>query len=185
PAATAIKEWGEPAEYDHLRELAIRRFADSSNDAVAAQVTKAVLLEAADEETLRGLVPLSAILESAMTDKNVDDNLYVSAWRQFSLALLAYRQSNFERALYWARRSSTSAKTDQLKVSIRILLVMIDLREGRVQDAGATLKDARRQIERWEAEPFHLGTSVDLWFDWGNARIFLKEAERMLDGTVH
>jgi eukaryotic-like serine/threonine-protein kinase len=184
PAATAIKEWGEPAEYDHLRGLAIRRFADSSNDAVAAQVTKAVLLEPADEATLRGLVSLSAVLESALTGKGVDNNLYVSAWRQFSLALLAYRQGNFERAVYWARKSSASAKIDQLKVSIRILLVMIDLRQGRPEDARATLKDARRQIERWEASPFQLGTTVDFWFDWGNARILLKEAEHLLAAPV-
>ena len=59
-----------------------------------------------------------------------------------------------------------------------------DLREGRVQEAGATLKDARRQIERWEASPFQLGTTVDFWFDWGNARILLKEAEHMLDDAV-
>ncbi len=180
PAATAIKEWGGPAEYEHLRELAIRRFADSSNGAVAAQVSKAVLLEPADEATLRSLIPLSVILEAALTGKDVDSNHYVSAWRQFSFALLVYRQGNFERAVFWARKSSASAKIDQLKVSIRILLAMIDLRQGRTEDARAALMDARRQIERWEASPFQIGTSVDLWFDWGNARILLKEAERML-----
>ena len=67
--------------------------------------------------------------------------------------------------------------TGSLTASNRILLAMVDSHQGRVDDARAALAEARRDVERWESEPFQLGTSVKLWFDWGNARILLKEAE--------
>ena len=185
-AATAIKEWGQPEQYDHLRKLAIRRFAESANDAVASQVIKSVLLEPADEETLRALPPLAAVIEQALKGPRLEGNAYLSAWRQFSLALLAYRQGNLETAGYWSRRSSASpSSTGSLRVSNRVVLAMVDIRHGRVELARAALADARKQVERWEASPFQLGSTVDLWFDWGNARIFLREAEQMIAGPAH
>jgi serine/threonine protein kinase len=180
PAATAIKEWGEPDQYARFRELAIRRFAESANDAVASQVIKSVLLEPADEETLRALPPLAGVLEQALKSPPLEANAYLSAWRQFSLALLAYRQGFFDTAGYWSRRSSASpSSTGSLRVSNRIVLAMVDHHQGRTRDARVALADARKQVERWENSPFQLGSTVDLWFDWGNARILLKEAERM------
>jgi hypothetical protein len=184
PAATAIKEWGDPAQYDLLRELAIRRFADSSNHGVAAQVTKAVLLEPADEATLKAIAPLSAVLESALKGPELEGNPYLASWRQFSLALMAYRQGQLETAGYWTRRSLASPFAHgQLAVSNHIVLAMIDFRQGREKEARDALVEARQMVEAWEKSPFQIGTSVDFWFDWGNARILLKEAERMLEGA--
>ncbi len=181
PAATAIKEWGEPAHYGHLRELAVRRFAGSSNDAVAAQVIKVVLLAPPDEKTLQALPPLAMVLEQGLQRQEMANSRYLSAWRQFSLALLAYRQGHLGTAGYWTRLSAASpASTGSLRTSNRILLSMIDFRQGRAEDVQAALSDARKRVEEWENSPFQLGTSVDLWFDWGNARILLEEAERML-----
>ncbi len=181
PAATAIKEWGEPRQYGRLRELAIQRFGDSSNDAVASQAIKSVLLEPADEATLRALPPLAEVLEEGLKRPEMVKDRYISAWRQFSLALLAYRQGRLDTTEYWIRRSSTSpVGTGSLTASNRILLAMADLQKGRIDDARAALTEARRAVERWESESFQLGSTVDLWFDWGNARILLKEAEQML-----
>jgi serine/threonine protein kinase len=184
PAATAIKEWGEPDQYARFRELAIRRFVESSNPAVAGQVIKSILLEPADDRTLEAVVPLAAVLESSMTKPEMENNPYLAAWRQFSLALVAYRRGHLDTAGYWTRRSSAApASTGSLRASNRILLAMVDFKQGRVQDARAALLEARAEVEKWESSPFQLGASVDLWFDWGNARILLREAEKMLTGA--
>ena len=68
-------------------------------------------------------------------------------------------------------------------MSNRILLAMVDFKQGRVEDARAALLEARAEVEKWESSPFQLGVSVDLWFDWGNARILLREAEKMVAGV--
>jgi eukaryotic-like serine/threonine-protein kinase len=181
PAATAIKEWGEPNQYARFRELTIRRYVESSNPAVAGQVIKSVLLEPADNSTLEAVVPLASVLEASMKGPEMENNPYLAAWRQFSLALVAYRRGHLDTAGYWTRRSSAApASTGSLRASNRILLAMIDFKQGRVDDARASLVEARREVEKWETGPFQLGTSVDLWFDWGNARILLREAEEMV-----
>ena len=181
PAATAIKEWGQPARYERFRELAIRRFESSKNSGVVAQVIKSCLLEPADEKTLKALAPMSAVLEAAMNEE-LGKSPYVAAWRQFSLAVLAYRQDHFDTASYWARRSLASpATSSQLTSSNQTLLAMIDLRQGRAEKVPETLKSVRERLTAWEAAPFKLGSSTDLWFDWGNVRIFLREAEGMLE----
>ncbi|MCW1925563.1 protein kinase [Luteolibacter arcticus] len=181
PAATAIKEWGQPEQYKRFRELAISRFAESANPAVAGQVVKAILLEPADSGTLKAVTPLAAVLEASMKGEEMEKNPYLAGWRQFSLALAAYRQGYLDTAGYWTRRSLASpASTGSLTTSNRILLAMIDFKQGRIDDARAALKDARQQVGKWEAAPFQLGATVDLWFDWGNARILLGEAERMV-----
>ena len=180
PAATAIKEWGQPEQYERFRELAIRRFESSKKAAVVAQVIKSCLLEPADEKTLKALAPMSVVLEGAMPAE-IGSSPYVAAWRQFSLAVLAYRQDHLETAAYWARRSLASPATSaQLTSSNQVLLAMIDLKEERVEKVPDTLKSVRARLSAWEAAPFKLGTGLDLWFDWGNVRIFLREAEGML-----
>jgi serine/threonine protein kinase len=180
-AATAIKEWGEPAQYGRLRVLAIRRFGDSSNDGVAAQVIKAVLLEPPDDETLHALPPLAAVLEEGLQRPEMQRNAYLSSWRQFSLALLAYRQGYLETATYWARRSlNSSASTGSLKASNQCLLAMVDLLQGRREEAVNVIATVAEEVRAWESAEFNVGTTVDLWFDWGNARILLREAQEMI-----
>ncbi|MEK7951170.1 serine/threonine protein kinase [Luteolibacter soli] len=185
PAATAIKEWGQPEEYDRFRELVIRRFESSKNPGVVAQVMKSCLLQPADEKTLKALAPMSAVLENKMKDEE-KSSLYVAAWRKFSLAVLAYRQGHFDTAGYWARLSLASTATSPpLMASNQTLLAMIDLRQGRAEKVPETLKSVRKQLADWESAPFGLGSGTNLWFDWGNVRIFLREAEGMLAGQAH
>ena len=62
----------------------------------------------------------------------------------------------------------------------RVLLAMIELSEGRHAEAAPVLERARVAVKDWESAPFQLGSGVSLWFDWGNARILLREAEAMM-----
>jgi hypothetical protein len=181
PAASAIKHWGAPEQYQQLRELAIRRFSDTSNDGVAAQVTKAVLLDPPDPQTLLRIAPLEKVLHPAVSSPQAGKPAYLLAWRMFSMGLLAYRNGEDPVATEWILRSLKLAeKPAQLVASNRILLAMVHLRNHQPDAARKLLDDARAALKTWESAPFKLGSSDDFWFDWVNARILLDEADAQL-----
>lgn len=186
PAATAVSEWGEPGQYERLRTLAINRFANSANPVVAEQVIKATLLQPVDLTTVRKVLPLAAEVEASFAGSHLENDLHMVAWRKFSLALLAFRQGQFETAGDWARGSlATASNSPARAVSNRIILAMIDLKKGHPEDARAVLTDARIQVDEWAAGPFEIYNSDGvLWSNWGIARILLKEAEMMLAGKI-
>jgi eukaryotic-like serine/threonine-protein kinase len=180
PAATAIKRWGAPEQYQQLRRLAIRRFSDTSNDGVAAQSAKAVLLDPPDQETLRRITPIGNVLHAAVSNPEGKPQ-YLLVWRMFSMGLLAYRNGEDQVAKDWVLRSlANSHKPAQLTTSNQILLAMIHLRNQEPEEARKLADEARRTLGEWESAPFKLGSSDDFWFDWVNARILLDEADRML-----
>jgi serine/threonine protein kinase len=185
PTLTAVCEWGGPGQYETIRLLAIKRFADSANPVVAEQVVKAALMKPADHETLRMVQPLAAVIESSLNEPKRGQDPHLVAWRQFSLALFAFRQGHLDAAADWARRSLETATNSQPRAaSDRIVLAMVDLKQGRIADARNALAGVRKELERWEAEPFRLQTEPDgLWSNWGIVRILLKDAESMSGET--
>src|SRR5690606_4404987 len=90
-AVTAVSEWGDTGQYERLRDLMIQRFADSANPNVAEHILKAALLQPAEEDDLRGLQPLVEVLRASLAGP-LEPTPHIVAWRQFSLALMAYRQ---------------------------------------------------------------------------------------------
>jgi serine/threonine protein kinase len=186
PAATAIRQWGAPEQYQQLRKLALERFSDTSNDGVAAQVTKAVLLDPPDSQTLRRIAPLEVVLHSAVSSPEAGKSQYLLAWRMFSMGLLSYRNGQDPAATDWIFHSLKLAdKPAQLVASNRILLAMVHLRNHQPDDARQLLEEARGALKTWEAAPFKLGSSYDFWFDWINVRILLDEADRLLVANGH
>jgi len=180
PAATAIKEWGDAPKYERLRALALRRFGDTANDGVAAQVVKSLLLEPADPETLSQLRPLGNLLQTYLEAPDDNKSAYLLAWRHFSMGLLSYREDDLAETEESIGKSlATNIRTDHLVSSNHILLAMVRARQQRFEEARELTAAARAVIERWEAQPFVVGSSTDFWFDWVNARILLREAEAM------
>lgn len=182
PAVTAVSEWGRAGEYNQLRILAIDRFAGSANPIVAEQVVKATLLEPTDAKTLAKVQPLATVIEASLSGSTQERDPHKVAWRQFSLALLAYRQGNLETASDWAHRSLITRGTQSVPrvVSDRIILAMIDIKQGRGQAARAVLSDLRKQVDQWAESPFQINNpDGTFWSNWGTARVLLKEAERM------
>ena len=179
-AASAIKAWGEPAQYARLRELAIKRFADSANYGVAAQVTKAILLAPADEPTLRAIAPMAKILESALKDSVMANDPHIEGWRQFSFALVEFRQGNLDSARYWITRSLASPLAPSRLTAVNhAVMAMVDFKQDQVSEARIALTTARQFVEDCGKWPLDLET----WYDWENARILIEEAERMLGVT--
>lgn len=182
PTLTAVCEWGEPGQYETIRTLAIDRFANTTKPIVAEQVIKATLLTPADEETLGRIQALANVIEEA-NKAPTQGNEHLVAWRQFSLALIAYRQGKLESAAEWVRRSRATASTSSSRaMSNQIIMAMVDLKKGRNKEARATIADARFQVNRWESERFQITTNDGmLWSNWGIARILLREAEAMME----
>ncbi|MES2923183.1 MAG: serine/threonine-protein kinase [Verrucomicrobiota bacterium] len=181
-AVTAVSEWGERQQYDRLRILTIERFANSANPIVAEQVIKATLLEPADRKTLRDLEPLAEVIEASLTGPRMEKNAHMVAWRQFSLAIMAYRQGRLDAAAEWARRSLAMASNSEPRtVSNQLILAMIDLQQGRAAAARLALAELRSQVDQWSKGPF-LVVNPDgtRWYNQGAVRILLREAEKML-----
>ena len=180
PALTAVCEWGEPGQYEIVRSLAVRRFANSANPAVVEQVLKSTLLKPAEKETLEIMLPLAGIIGDSNPETSKDPHMM--AWRRFSLALLAFRQGRLDAASDWARQSLATADTSPSRAeSNRILLAMVDLKQGRMNEARNSISAVRGAVEKWSSEPFRLQEEEGrLWFNWVIVRILLEEAERML-----
>jgi serine/threonine protein kinase len=180
-AATAVSKWGEPEQYEHLRSLMIGRFANSANPIVAEHIIKASLLEPASTETLNGLLPLADVIGKSLAAPDAEKDPHMVAWRQFSLALMAYRQGRLEDAAEWARRSiATASNSEERRDSNRLVLAMIAIREGRHADAEATLKQLRTKMDRWINAPFQINNpDGTLWYNQGTVVVLLEEAERM------
>jgi hypothetical protein len=67
-----------------------------------------------------------------------------------------------------------------LTASNHLLLAMIHHRQGQPDDSLTAFKEGCTLIETWENAPFSLGVSVDLWFDWENARVLRDEARELM-----
>lgn len=181
-ALTAVRQWGPPGQYESDRSLAIRRFAKSADSNVAEQVIKATLMVPVSRDELGMLLPLSGVLERALTGVGRKPDPHMEAWRQFSLALFAFRREHYDAASALASQSLATAKNSQPRAaSNRIVLAMVDLKQGRLTDARRALAGVQKSVEKWESAPFSLrAEDGGLWSNWGIVRILLKDAESML-----
>ncbi|MBK1883822.1 serine/threonine protein kinase [Luteolibacter pohnpeiensis] len=182
---TAVCEWGSDEQFENLRNLAIIRFSDSANPIVAEQVIKATLLKPATPEILSKIQPLAKILESSIDEKRGPKTPHMVAWRQFSLALLAYRGENLEMAAKLAASSLVmAANSEPRTVSDELILAMVNLRQGRKELAREKIQTLRGEVDEWMQEPFKVTNSDGtLWYNQGAVLILLKEAERMLKNS--
>jgi serine/threonine protein kinase len=184
PAAAAIKRWGKVGAYQDLRNLTLRRFGDSTNPGVAAQAIKVAMLEPTGEETFRALAPLLQRLQSYIDSPPANESHYIIPWRRFTLALYRYRAGELEAALKHTKTNlSLPLNSPPLIASSHLLLAMIESRQGRHDEARAAFDQAQKLIEAWEAAPYSLGVSVDLWFDWENSRFLRDEAIQIMGGS--
>jgi hypothetical protein len=191
---TALSLWGEPGQYDHMRGLMLERFAKSENPIIAEHVLKATLLEPANEKFLQDLQPLARMLETSLDHPQKDESTHMVAWRQFSLAIMAYREGayhadRFEEAANRARLSmalepKSEPKSEPRMVSNQAILAMVDLKQGRLAEARSSLKELRKKADRWLELPFQvINQDKTLWYNQHAALILLREAEGLLDET--
>ena len=176
-------EAGNLAGYENLRAMAVARFGGTSNPIIAEQVTKACLLTPAGPEFMAKLAPLESLMlathANSVARTSHDQNIEV--WREFALALMAYRRGNLDRALDWSTKCLASRNQNTARDALALTLrAMCQLRLGRAGDARAARDDARAIIAGPFATPNGIFARVEpQWQDWINARILLREADAL------
>ena len=184
PAATSIKEWADPRQYAEIRRLAIGRFRESTKPTVAEHLFKITLLEPADDETLKGLAAVAEVTKGTIEGPNKTSNTHLVAWRQFTLALYAYRQGRFDEARQRAKQALAEKGSLTREAASTALLALLDLRAGKRITAMEELERVRQQVRAWEKSPLDLEAEQRLyWSNWAIARILLGEAEAMIAAT--
>ena len=180
---TAVCEWGEPGQFEELRLLAIKRFGNTANPIVAEHVVKATLLKPASPEILKSIEPLAKVLAGSLDEEPTGKGPHMVAWREFSLALMAYRQgeAHYTEAADLARRSlARSDSSEPRAVSNHLILAMIDMRQGRTLSTAEDLKKMRKDVDLWTREPLQLyNFDGTLWYNQWAVLILLREAEAM------
>ena len=181
PAAAAIVQWGTPEQYQRLREMAIKRFSDTSNHAVVAQFGKAVLLTPAEPQNLSEFEKMIPLLEQQLNSGELNNRSYLLAWRQFSAALIHYRLGHVQQSAKWSDMSmQTQDQIPLLVASNQILQAMIAVSEGNIDAAQALIESPRKTTEVWRKNPLLNDGPLEQWFDRVNALILLREAEELL-----
>jgi len=185
PAVATLCQAGDRARYDVIRATAVERFAGTSRPVVAEQVLKACLLAPATPEMVARLRPLAERLEQCLVDGHPElvRNPSRVAWSWFALALLRYREGDWEGARIQVGRclAEASGANPSRDAAARCLLALIGARQGRSEEAAAELARARAEIESRFAEGLRLGDVNSFWFDWVNARVLSREAAGVLD----
>ncbi len=180
PAAAILCFTGDTAGYEKLREFTLGRFSGTTHPVVAEQMLKICLLLPADETILRRLRPLTGIISTAVDAKDgvLATNSHLAAWSCFSLALAHYREGDDSGAARWAARCIASPQENPSRIaSARLILAMVEQRTGRIEEARMLLDQVTGSImEKTGGELKQGDHAQGHWYDWVNARIFLREA---------
>lgn len=176
--APAVVEWGKPGQFEEVRSLAVERFSQTTNPIVAEHLVKVSMLMPPDALTLQAVAPMAGVLEESLKEQ---EDAHLAAWARCALALLAYRQDDMEGAAKWAALSLENPNESSRSHWNRLILAMIDLRQGRNTDAEEKLNEVRAEVNRWEATPLQPEGRYRVgWSNLGSLRILLREAEGML-----
>lgn len=183
PTSAAICESGNHELYRQLRELTLQRFGKTANAVVAEQVLKTALLLPADAAILDRLAPLAERVRGKLSPAgpSADRDAYMSAWSALSLALFEYRRDRAPAAIEWVERCLAYRNDNQPRkaAALAVLALALD-RSGRHEEAARAFAQGR-EINRPHTDgTLKYGGGDGFWFDWVNARILLREAERAL-----
>jgi len=182
PAAATVAYAGGPDAYEEIRRMAIERFGATGNGGVAQETMEACLLMPADQKALQSLAPMASFLEKADADGRLVRTPQFSAWVFFTLSLFHYRTGEYAKAADWAQRFLTlKTKNDVRTASMLVVHAMIEQKLGQTPEAQTSLAQGRAAVEAAFANQTWLtppkGAS---WFDWVNAAVLLREAERLV-----
>ncbi|MES2924633.1 MAG: serine/threonine-protein kinase [Verrucomicrobiota bacterium] len=183
----AFVEGARPDEYQAFCEWAFDQFKKSPSPAEVSRLYHSVLLLPADAGFLAKLHRLKPILEES---KSNPQGIEYPVWRAFGLALLEYRQGNFERARNWAE-VGIGLKSNRAHIdgAFEPIHAMACFRLGDVKTATADLARTRKRIDKAFSpelpaayEPF--GRSYGFWWDWVIVRILFREAETLIQAPA-
>jgi serine/threonine protein kinase len=179
-------ENGDLAGYEHFRQNVTAHVTDVAYP-FTDRIIKISLLLPATEKIMRNLDPLAQIAEKSFaTNAAVTDDVFLAAWRSVSLALMEYRRGDYTKASAWCRRCLDYPEYNAPRAATaRVILAMSCQHLGQTEEARSELEQARGMIENKFKNGLDRGTGVQgFWFDWVFARILLREAMPLIEGTA-
>jgi serine/threonine protein kinase len=181
-AGATMIEAGNPqaaAQYEQLRQEAIRRSAGTGDPLAAERLIRTSLLLPASPETMRSLDLPAQTVEKSLSGNDPDANSISgeAPWRWVALALMDYRRGNWNEAAQRCQ-SLPSADTNPARIAAtRLILAMSWQNLGKSSEAAAAFKQGCELIEA----KFHTGLASEresegYWFDWATVQILQREA---------
>ena len=134
-------------------------------------------------------VQLNEIVVEVETAKAVVSDFTVTpivpANTAISLGLLEYRRGGYAKAVEWSRRCLAHPDYNTARFATAQFILAMSLRQlGDVPGARFQLAQGRNLIERKFEGGLDLGGAAQgFWFDWVYARILLREATTLIEGT--
>jgi serine/threonine protein kinase len=178
----ALIELGDTNGYESFRQEAIARFAGTPCP-FADRIVKISLLLPANNRVIESLAPLGEATAKSLAEADAGGDVFSAAWRSVSLALLEYRRGNYQGAVEWCRRCLAYPQYNAPRTAAaRAILAMSCHQLGRAGEARSELIGSREIIESKFRSGLDRGTPVQgFWFDWGLARILLREATALIE----
>jgi tetratricopeptide (TPR) repeat protein len=179
----SLIEQGDLQGYEEFRRAAVARFTGATYR-VMDRIVKISLLLPADKQFMNSLLPLAEAARNSFTNETEGD-VFQSAWRSLSLALLEYRRGDYTKAVEWCQRCLGYAEHNAPRTATaKVILAMAYYQLGRTDEARAQLTEARETIEDRFRTGLDRGSGVQgFWFDWAFGRILLREATSLINAS--
>ena len=178
-------ELGDTDGYERFRQEAIARFVGTPCP-FADRIVKISLLLPANKRVIEASNPLAESTAKSLAEADSAGDVFAASWRSVSLALWEYRRGDYPKAVEWCRRCLAYPEYNAPRTATaRVILAMSYHQLGRADEAYSELGGGREIIENKYKSRADRGTPVQgFWFDWGLARILLREATTLIETAL-
>ncbi len=179
-----LAEMGDYTRYNQFRLEAVKRLGDPSSPATD-RIVKISLLMPADASLFQALKPLADVtlqqFKSAIT--NSQDGDFRASWQCISLALMDYRQGNYQEASTWCHRCLAYPEFNAPRAATaHVILAMASWKMHDFSVADSEYRLGRSAIEAKFTAGMDRGGAINgFWFDWLFARVLMQEAQGLFD----
>lgn len=188
---SALVQAGAPSEYAAFSDWSVGRFGENPTELDVSRLFHASLLLPRDRGSLTAMDRLKPVLSDTEFRKtHVKDgwDREAAIWRAFGLALLEYRQGNYQESKRWIEVAMDfQPKRDYINLALEPVHAMASFKLGDHSGARTTLAKTKLRIAKAFSpdlpaayEP--MGKHQGLWWDWIIGRHLFLEAEALIDG---
>jgi tetratricopeptide (TPR) repeat protein len=180
--AATLVELHDLAHYEKLRDTALKIYGDTTNSAIAERMLWVSLLLPANAKQL----PVLEKLAEAAARTN-PGNKQFAPWAYTVLALFEYRRGHFEQSAEWSRKALAFGEFANRSPRTHLLLAMAWFQLKQVEQARAELEPVRKIMADKLSGKLGVGDwdVTGHWHDWIINRIFLREAEALIEGQTN
>jgi eukaryotic-like serine/threonine-protein kinase len=178
----ALVELGDKEGYEQLRRDIIKRFAGTPDALSAERVVKNCLLLPADDEMLTELLAFKEISEKSVKRRPATG--IMDSWRCTSSAIYEYRCEHWDEAIQWCWYSLNYDDHNNARAAmVHAILAMAYYQSQQMENAQTELDKSRQLIgDKFKKNLDNGDGKLGYWFDWITARIFMREAETLIEG---